>query len=211
MKLLDSEIVYVDNHILVVDKPQGLLTQPTHLDEDSVEIRAKAWVKERYNKPGAVFLHPVHRLDKPVGGLVVCARTSKALSRLNASIREKEWKKVYRARHEGEMPMKEGVLAGYLRHGSFRAECSSEGDPEAKWAQLSYRVVGKGLVEIELDTGRYHQIRAQMAYVGCPIVGDVKYGSRFPRERSAIELYHVQLSFRHPVTREEMTLKSHFF
>jgi 23S rRNA pseudouridine1911/1915/1917 synthase len=200
MKLTDSAILYHDNHLLVVDKPSDVATQP-----DLTEM-AKAWIKHKYHKPGAVFLHPIHRLDKPVSGLVLFARTSKALSRLQEQMREQKIEKTYLAWIEGEAPKEEGTLIHRLEHGSFKAVLSSKG----KEAKLSYKVVqkkeGLTLLEIHLVTGRYHQIRAQFAAIGCPIVGDAKYGSRHSWPKG-IALIHVQMKLTHPVTRVVMEVR----
>lgn len=197
----NADILYDDNHLLVINKPAEIATQP-----DLTEI-AKAWVKEKYKKPGAVFLHPVHRLDKPVSGLVLFARTSKALSRLQEMMRERRIEKKYVAIVEGQLPEKEGKLVHFLEHGSFQAFVSKEG----KEAVLLYRVLGskKGgtLVEIDLVTGRYHQIRAQFSAVGCPIFGDEKYGSK-KTWKPGIALHHSELRFEHPVTHQIVELES---
>lgn len=203
MKPSDSAI-YSDNHLLVLDKPAGVATQP-----DFTDI-AKAFVKTQYHKPGDVFLHPIHRLDKPVSGLVLFARTSKALSRLQEQMRERKIEKSYLAWVEGNLPQAEGRLVHFLEHGSFQAYVSASG----KEAILDYKIVeqksGLSLVEIRLVTGRYHQIRAQFSAVGCPIVGDEKYGSRRPWSTwsTGIALHHARMRLTHPVTKEILTLES---
>lgn len=201
MKHLDNEsIIYSDNHLLVVEKPVEVATQP-----DLTEM-GQAWIKKKYQKPGNVFLHPIHRLDKPVSGLVLFARTSKALSRLQEMMRERKIEKIYHALVEGKLPEAQGQLVHHLKHGSFRAEVSREG----KEAVLDYLILrqerGVTLLEIHLATGRYHQIRAQLADIGCPILGDEKYGSRrlWPK---GIALHHSELHFEHPVTHESLVLK----
>jgi 23S rRNA pseudouridine1911/1915/1917 synthase len=195
-------VVYCDNHLLAVEKPAGIPTQP------DFEALAKVWVKEKYQKPGKVFLEPIHRLDKPVSGLVLFARTSKALSRLQALMRDKKIKKTYVGAVEGKLPSKEGTLKHHLVHDEFRARVSKEG----KEAVLHYKVLkSRGafhLVEIELETGRYHQIRAQFAAVGCPIVGDQKYGSKASYSKEGIALQHCKMEFVHPVTQERMLLQA---
>ena len=196
----NASIVSSDNHLLVVEKPAEVATQP-----DLTEM-GKAWIKKKYQKPGNVFLHPIHRLDKPVSGLVLFARTSKALSRLQEMMRERKIEKIYHALVEGKLPEAEGQLVHHLKHGSFRAEVSREG----KEAVLDYRVLrqekGITLLEIHLITGRYHQIRAQLADTGCPILGDEKYGSRrsWPK---GIALHSSELRCEHPVTHESLVLK----
>lgn len=198
------EVLYDDNQVLVVNKPAGLLTQPSGTEQDSLETQAKAWIKAKYNKPGAVFLHVLHRLDKPVSGVVLFARTSKALSRLNVFLREKKFAKTYLAVVEGQLPQQQGTLEHYLYHDEYQARVVQPTTPEAKLAHLHYRVVQKKgaltVVEIDLETGRYHQIRAQLSATGCPVVGDKKYGSRFPLESGVIALHHQRLEFTHPVS-----------
>jgi 23S rRNA pseudouridine1911/1915/1917 synthase len=204
------DVLYIDNHILVVIKPAGLATQPSLDNKESLEGQAKAWIKEKYQKPGAVYLHAVHRLDKPVSGLVLFARTSKALSRLNGSMRAKKFIKKYTAVVEGNIRSTEGFLEHYLVHGDRKALVVNKDAPEAKLCRLHYKVLQRQqkttLVEIDLDTGRYHQIRAQFAAEGHPIVGDTKYGAR-PSGSSAksIALHQGEMSFPHPTTKEEMT------
>ena len=197
----NDNILLYDNHILVVDKPAGIATQP-----DLTEL-AKAWVKKKFNKPGNVFLEPIHRLDKPVAGVVLFARTSKALSRLQEQMRERQIEKIYEAWVEGSPKQQRGELRHHLLHGSFRAEISTDG----KEAILEYEVMKKeknhSELRIRLHTGRYHQIRAQLSAVGCPVLGDAKYGSHVTW-KDGIALYARELSFKHPVTQEQVTVKS---
>lgn len=199
----NDNILFCDNHVLVVDKPAEIATQPDLVD------MAKAWVKKKFNKPGNVFLEPIHRLDKPVAGVVLLARTSKALSRLQEQMREREIDKIYIARVEGSLPAESGKLRHKLLHGAFRAVVS----PEGKEALLEYQVLKreKGYTEVRilLHTGRYHQIRAQMSAIGCPVLGDTKYGSRTPWP-CGIALFADEIAFTHPVTQEKMLIKRHF-
>lgn len=196
------EILYEDNHLFIVNKPAGLLTQPTKQEADSLETRAKLWIKEAANKPGNVFLHAIHRLDRPVSGAVTFAKTQKALERLNSAVREKQTIKRYLAWIENAPKTNVGTLENPLIHENYRAIVH----PSGKLARLSYRVLEKqprkSLVEIFLETGRYHQIRAQFAHIGCPILGDAKYGSRTPFHENAIALHHDKLSLFHPTTKE---------
>ncbi len=202
-------IVFEDNHLLVLNKPAGLLTQPSGTDQDSLEMQAKAYIKEKYQKPGNVFLEAVHRLDKPVSGIVVFAKTSKALSRLNESLRNKQAKKIYHAWVEGIPKQKEGTLENYLVHDDFIASVATKNNPQAKLARLSYKVLetqgDETLLEIILETGRYHQIRVQLSTIGHPILGDTKYGSK--KSHPEIALSHVRLEIEHPVTHEKLLLK----
>lgn len=208
----EIDVIYEDNHILVLNKPAGLLTQPTDDNPDSLETQAKKWLKEKHQKPGNVFLHVVHRLDKPVSGIVVCAKTSKALSRLNASMRSKEIKKVYHALVEGTPKNPSGTLENYLKHDDHRAYVCTSSDKDAKLARLHYRVLkttkNRSLLEIHLETGRYHQIRCQCAFAGFPIVGDTKYGAKPAPTYNGIYLHHAEFEMIHPTTGTNMTFKS---
>lgn len=206
------KVLYEDNHLLVVEKPAGLLTQPSGTDQPSLEVISKTYIKEKYNKSGNVFLEAVHRLDKPVGGIVLFARTSKALSRLQASMRAKQCSKTYWAMVEGVVPSSEGVLEHYLLHDDHQSLIVAKSNPNGKLAKLKYRFLGylreNNWLEIDLDTGRYHQIRAQLAEIGCPIVGDHKYGSRIAFMPNCIALHHVQMTVRHPVSDALLSFKS---
>lgn len=203
------EVLFVDNHILVVNKPAGIATQPSPTSDESLELLCKNWIKQEYQKPGNVFLHALHRLDKPVAGIVLFARTSKALSRLNESMRQKKMQKVYIATLEGKLQPLQGVLEHYLVHGDHIAHLSTASAPGAKCAILHYVVkehLGAfSVVEIALETGRYHQIRAQMSAIGHPVVGDRKYGSSTSFPEGAISLRHARFSFPHPISQEQLS------
>jgi 23S rRNA pseudouridine1911/1915/1917 synthase len=204
------KVISVDNHTLVVCKRAGLATQKNEQDSSSLEEEAKAWVKQTYNKPGAVFLEPIHRLDKPVSGLVLFARTSKALSRLQEQMRERKIEKSYLALVEGILPQQEGRLEHFLIHDFHHARVSAPSDPRAKQAILDYRVqetrLGMSFVQITLHTGRYHQIRAQFGAIGFPVCGDERYGSK--KKSEAIRLHHFKLSYHHPITQALITAES---
>lgn len=206
-------VIYEDNHLLVVNKPAGILTQPSGTDQDSLEAQAKLYIKKHYNKPGNVFLGAVHRIDKPVSGLIIFARTSKALSRLQAAMREKKYTKIYHALVEGTLSPSEGTLEHYLIHDDYKATVAKKDHPLAKFSRLHYKTLkiekNISLVEIELETGRYHQIRVQFSDIGHPIVGDLKYGSKKRlMVPNAIALHHQSVTFIHPVTGVELTLKA---
>lgn len=199
---MSPQILYEDNHLLVVYKTGGMLTQPSGTEQNNLEDICKLWIKETYGKPGNVFLEAVHRLDKPVNGIVVFARTSKALSRLNSSIRQQKFHKVYHAVVEGIIQEPEGTLEHYLVHDEYQSRVVAKTTPQAKLCRLHYRLLRSNnlnsLLEIDLETGRYHQIRAQLAAVGHPIVGDTKYKSREVYLPNAIALLHSALKFPHP-------------
>ena len=202
------DVLYEDNHVLIVNKPAGLLTQPAENVKQSLEAYAKAYIKEKYQKPGAVFLHAVHRLDKPVSGIVLFAKTSKALSRINEMQREHKIKKWYMALVRGKIEKTKGTLQHTLAHESHRAKEALTG----KVSTLDYEVIeyknGFSLLEITLETGRYHQIRAQLAAISHPIVGDAKYGSSYPFEKDAIALHHFKIALEHPVTKAPLCIEA---
>ncbi len=196
--------IYIDNHLLVLFKPHGIATQPEFHD------LAKEWLKAKTGKAGNVFLHPVHRLDKPACGLVLFARSSKALPRLNEMLRNHQMQKTYITQVEGIVTPPERTLNHFHIHEEFRAKISDHPFAGAKKASLTYKVSRTenqtSFLEITLHTGRYHQIRAQMAYIGHPIVGDQKYGSSQFFKEGAINLCHTQLEFIHPVTKQQLKI-----
>lgn len=199
------KILYEDNHLLALYKPPDLLTQPTAISTDSLEERAKACLKKKYHKQGNVFLHPIHRLDKPVSGIVLFARTSKALARLNAQMRARTLTKIYTAEVEGRLTETSGELRHYLIHGFHRAHHA----PHGKEALLCYTVkktlAHSTLIEITLHTGRYHQIRAQFSHIGHPLIGDTKYGAC--QKASRLALHHSKLILIHPITQDPLTIE----
>ena len=174
----------------------------------------KAWLKEKYNKPGNVYLGVIHRLDRPVGGLVLFAKTSKALSRMNELFRTGDVSKRYWAVVTARPPKHSDTLEQYLvrNESQNKSYVARQGaaTPGAKLARLSYRLLASGehyhLLEIELHTGRHHQIRCQLAALGCPIKGDLKYGAPRSNPGGSISLLSRQISFTHPVSKEALTL-----
>jgi len=207
------DIVFLDNHLLAADKPHNLLTQPSGTDRDSLEAQAKLFIKNEFHKPGNVFLEAVHRIDRQACGIVLFARTSKALSRLTEQIRDGSCRKIYRALVTGRPPKEDGELEDWLIHDDFKAAVVPPRSDGAKRATLRYRLLetrqdGSSLLEIELQTGRYHQIRAQLAHAGCPILGDERYGSTVPYKNGAVALQHASLTVRHPITKETITFKA---
>lgn len=206
-----DRIIFIDNHLIAVTKPAGLLTQPDRNTDESLIDQTRQWIKEKYNKPNNIFLGLVHRLDRNVSGVVLFARTSKAASRLSKQFREGTPKKHYRAIVLGKLKEEHTTLVHYLRkEKSLRATVFPRETPAAKRSELSYEVINslenKSLLEVSLSTGRFHQIRAQMAFIGHPIIGDVKYGAPEPLPNQEIALYAHKLVFSHPVSNEEITL-----
>lgn len=203
-------VLYEDNHLLAVFKPAGMLTQPDETGRPNLEEEAKEYIRTKYQKSGNVFLHAVHRLDLPVSGIVIFARTSKALSRLNESQRAGTWVKVYRAWVEQAPELLEATVCHFLLREEQGTKLFEQSVPGSKESKLHYRVLEKteqgALLEITLLTGRHHQIRLQLSALGCPIVGDKKYGAK--KQSEQIELCHSEVTFPHPVTHEVLKIKS---
>ena len=205
------DILYLDNHLIAVCKPAGMLTQSDEFGEASLMDMVKGWIKTEYKKPGKVFLGLVHRLDRNVSGVVMFARTSKGASRISEQFRQKTTKKIYRALVEGTPEPQQASLRHYLRkEKSLKATVFPRLTMNAKEALLDYEVIetfaDTSLIEIRLHTGRFHQIRAQLSVIGHPIVGDKKYGasSALPKER--IALHAQSLTFNHPTSKEEIII-----
>ena len=205
----DLSVIYEDNHILVVNKTAGLLVQGDQTGDKSLVDIAKVYIKNKYQKPGDVFLGLVHRLDRPTSGVIVLARTSKALKRLNKQFKDRVPKKIYRAVVSGT-PKSSAKLEHYLKKNSSQNKSFhyNEITPNTKHAILHYRHVESlksyHVLEVELETGRHHQIRAQLAAVGLHIKGDLKYGSKRTNPNGSIHLHARSLLFVHPTKKEEM-------
>ena len=207
----DDKVIYIDNHIIAVIKPTGLLTQTDRNSDDSLIDQTRQWIKKKYNKPNNIFLGLVHRLDRNVSGVILFARTSKAASRLSKQFRERTIKKIYRAIVVGKVKKVRAKLVHHIRKGkSLKATVFPRETPTAKRSELSYEVIdllgGNTLVEVTLSTGRFHQIRAQMAFIGYPVLGDVKYGAPEALLNQEITLYAHKLVFNHPISNEEIQL-----
>jgi len=205
-------ILYEDNHLIAVYKPGGVLVQGDVSREPSLLDMVKDYIKKQYNKPGKVFLGLVHRLDRPVAGVVVFARTSKSASRLSEQWRQRSINKIYWALVLGEMPLPSGRLISYLKKRRQKVSLTDGEHKRAQEAALSYRTLltrGKmSLLEVNLHTGRKHQIRAQLAAEGCPIVGDMKYGAPERREDGTICLMAKSLTFMHPTRPETIHIEA---
>ena len=205
----DLSVIYEDNHILVVNKAAGLLVQGDQTGDESLVDIAKRYIKDKYQKPGNVFLGLVHRLDRPTTGVIVLARTSKALTRLNQQFKDRLTKKVYRAVVSGS-PEPKARLEHFLRKNSSQNKSFHypKNTLNTKHAILRYRCIEQlksyHVLEIELETGRHHQIRVQLAAVGLHIKGDLKYGAKRPNQNGSIHLHAQSLALAHPTTKEEM-------
>jgi len=205
-------VVYEDNHIIVVNKASSEIVQGDKTGDTTLSETVQQYVKEKYQKPGNVFIGVTHRLDRPVSGLVVFARTSKALSRLNEMFKLGTVKKTYWAIVKTAPKEMEGELVHYLvrNEKQNKSYAYDREMPNSKKAILRYRVIGHSdnyyLLEVDLKTGRHHQIRCQLAKMGCPIKGDLKYG--FPRSNpdGSISLHARSIQFVHPVSKEDINL-----
>ncbi len=206
------EIVYEDNHLIVVNKAAGEIVQGDKTGDKPLSEMVKDYLREKYNKPGNVFCGVIHRLDRPVCGLVVFAKTSKALSRMNKMFQERSVRKTYWAISRNLPPKEQDTLVNYLvsRERNNKTYVSEPSAPNAQKAVLDYRFLAKTgyycLLEVELHTGRKHQIRAQLSAMGCPIRGDLKYGDRRSNPDGGISLQSHRLCFEHPVSKEIIDL-----
>lgn len=216
MKIVSSksnlQILHEDNHIIVVNKRVGDIVQGDKTGDKPLSEIVKEFIKDKYNKPGEVFLGVVHRLDRPTTGIVVFAKTSKALTRLNELFKNRETQKTYWAIVKNKPPKSQDKLVHFLKRNEKNntSKAHSNEVPESKIASLDY-VIFKELqnyfaLEINLHTGRHHQIRAQLAAIGCPIKGDLKYGFDRSNPDGGIHLHARKLVFIHPVTKELLTL-----
>lgn len=200
------QVVYQDNHIIIVNKSPGEIVQGDKTGDTPLSEIVKDWIKTTCGKPGNVFLGVVHRLDRPVGGLVIFARTSKALARLNDMLREGKIHKTYLAISRNLPPAPAAILSGYITstERNNKSYVSPVPRPGAKEARLSYKLIASSdryhLLAVRLLTGRKHQIRVQLADMGCPIRGDLKYGDRRSNPDGSISLLAYRLNFVHPVS-----------
>jgi len=203
------DVLLEDNHLLVVNKPSGMLVQGDATGDKPLVEYYKDYLKDKYNKPGAVFLGVVHRLDRPVSGVLAFARTSKALERMNKQFSSREVKKTYYALVKKRPPAEEGTLKHWLLkdHKKNRTHTYKSAKKGALESILTYTVIGQMngayLLKVHPETGRPHQIRTQLASVGCPIVGDLKYGYGKRNKDGSICLHSKILSFTHPVKKDE--------
>ena len=201
----DFHVVYEDNHLLIVNKRAGILVQGDKTGDKTLTDVLKNYIKVKYEKPGDVFLHPVHRLDRPVSGLVVFARTSKALERMTEMFRKRDIQKTYWAITRRRPDPLKGKLTHWLLKNEEKNITTAFDEPKDKAlkAELNYKHVGKinlhHLIEVEPITGRPHQIRVQLASLGCPIRGDIKYGYDRPNPDGSINLHARRLFFIHPI------------
>ena len=206
------EVVYEDNHIIIVNKKAGEIVQGDKTGDKPLSEMVKEYLKKKYDKPGNVFCGVVHRIDRPVSGLVIFAKTSKALERLNRMLREGKIQKTYHALVEGHPGKEEDTLENWLvSDGRInKTFISDANNKSAKIARLKYRTIEKfdryTLLEIDLMTGRKHQIRAQLSAMGNPIKGDLKYGAKRSNKNGGISLQAHRINFIHPVSKKEIDI-----
>jgi 23S rRNA pseudouridine1911/1915/1917 synthase len=202
------EVLYEDNHVIVVVKPANIPVMEDSSEDEDLLNMVKGYIKEKYNKPGEAFAGIVHRLDRPVGGVMVFARTSKAASRLSEQVRNRSFGKTYLAVVTGRVQVKKGVLRDYLVKDEEKntSHVSDSSNENAKLAELEYEVMDSkdkySLLKVDLHTGRHHQIRVQLSNMGCPIYADARYSQ--DNIKAPIALWAWRLSFNHPVTKERM-------
>lgn len=206
------DIVYEDNHLIVVNKRAGEIVQGDKSGDEPLVERVRQYIKEAYAKPGNVFCGLVHRLDRPVAGLVVFAKTSKALSRMCEMFRNGEVHKTYWAITRNIPPQPEGKLQHWITtvERTNKSTAHSTPRPNSKEARLSYRLLGNSerynLIEVALETGRKHQIRVQLAAIGCPVKGDLKYGDKRSNPDGSISLMARHIEFIHPVSKQPISI-----
>jgi len=208
MNTIANQILFEDNHLIIINKLPSQIVQGDKTGDEPLSDKVKKYIKEKYDKPGNVFLGVVHRLDRPVGGVVIFARTSKALARMNELLKKRKIEKTYWAVVKNPPPEKSGHLIHYLMRDSKKNKSFAleKEKPNTKKAELIYNYLQSSdqyhLLEIKLLTGRHHQIRAQLAHIGCPIKGDIKYGFDRTNPDGSIHLFARSVEFVHPVSKE---------
>ena len=210
------KVLYEDNHIIIVNKASGEIVQGDKTGDKPLSDIVKAYIKEKYNKPGEVFLGVVHRLDRPVSGVVVFAKTSKALGRLNEMFRLGKVHKTYHAMVCARPKEETAVLTSYMTRNEKqnKSYCHTKEVPGSKKAVLDYQLLGSSeryhLLEVNLHTGRHHQIRCQLASIGCVIKGDLKYGARRSNPDGSISLHARKVEFEHPVSHNLISVEAEY-
>ena len=205
-------VIYEDNHLIAVNKTSSEIVQGDKTGDTPLSETVKQWLKDKYQKPGNVFVGVTHRLDRPVSGVTLFAKTSKALERMNEMFRQGEVEKTYWAIVANQPPEPEGELVHYLvrNEKQNKSYASDTEKPNSKKAVLTYRLIGKSeryfLFEIDLKTGRHHQIRCQLAKIGCPVKGDLKYGFSRSNPDGGICLHARKVRFIHPVSKKEIEI-----
>ena len=206
------QVLYEDNHLIIINKRPGDIVQGDKTGDIPLSEVVKEYIKNKYNKPGNVYLGVVHRLDRPTSGIVVFAKTSKALPRLNKLFKDKDAKKTYWAIVKNAPPKQEDTLVHFMKRNTKQNKSYAhlKEVPESKKAILHYRILKRldnyYLLEIDLETGRHHQIRSQLSAIGCPVKGDLKYGFDRSNKDASIHLHARKLAFEHPVKKENLEI-----
>jgi len=205
-------VLYEDNHLIAVNKPAGILVQGNISGDMTLMDVTKDYIRKKYGKPGRVFLGLLHRLDRPVAGVVLFAKTSKGASRVSEQLRSRQVIKIYWALVHGKVHPEQGTLTSYLKKVEGRVHMTEKRDPSAREAILTYTTMwvkeNKSLLEISLQTGRKHQIRAQLSAMGFPIEGDVEYGAPYALSYKTIRLLAKSLTLKHPTRHEQITIEA---
>jgi 23S rRNA pseudouridine1911/1915/1917 synthase len=210
--MIVNRILFEDNHLIAINKKSSEIVQGDRTGDSTMPDAIKTYLKDKYNKPGNVFCGVIHRLDRPTSGIILFARTSKGLERMNKQFRDQQTSKTYWAILENKPPNATGTIINYLKKNEKqnKSYVTSKETKGSKEAILNYRLISSSeryhLVEVELETGRHHQIRAQFSKIGCCIKGDLKYGAKRSNRDGSICLHSRQLKFNHPTTKEEICL-----
>ena len=206
------DVLYEDNHLIIVNKKAGDIVQGDKTGDTTLSDEVKSYIKNKYNKPGKVFLGTIHRLDRPTSGAIIYAKTSKALSRMNEQFRNKEVEKTYWAIVDNYPPNNSGILENYLEKNQKQNKSYISKKNNGKHAILEYKILKKldnfYLLEIKPKTGRHHQIRTQLSNIGCVIRGDLKYGYKRSNKDGSIDLFAYKIKFIHPTKKESITIKA---
>ena len=204
------EVLYEDNHLIAVNKKSGDIVQGDKTGDAPLSDFVKTYIKKKHNKPGEVFLGTIHRLDRPTSGVVLYARTSKALARMNEQFRNKEVRKTYWAAVDNPPPNTSGTLDNFLQKNEKQNKSFVTKNKEGKHAVLDFKLLKKldnfYHLEVKPQTGRHHQIRVQLANIGCIVKGDLKYGAKRSNKDASIHLLAQKLEFLHPVTKEPISI-----
>ncbi|HEY8367468.1 MAG TPA: RluA family pseudouridine synthase [Bacteroidia bacterium] len=209
---MQERVLFEDNHLIAINKKSGEIVQGDKTGDIPLSETIKAFLKEKYQKPGNVFCGVIHRIDRPVTGIVLFAKTSKGLERMNAQFQQKKIRKTYLCIVRNEPKQTEGIIQAWLKKNEKQNKSYAYNHEEknALFSELEYKVIGKSdrffLLEINPITGRHHQIRCLLAHIGCPILGDLKYGDKRPNPDKSISLHAYKLNFTHPTTEEPIEI-----
>ena len=212
MNNINIDVIFEDNHLIAVNKKSGEIVQGDKTGDEPLSERVKKYLKIKYNKPGNVFLGTIHRIDRPTSGIVIFAKTSKALSRMNEKFRQNKISKTYWAIVKNRLPKKNDLLEHYLLKNQKKNKSFLSTEEKGKFSVLEYNFLNNlnnyFLYEIFPKTGRHHQIRVQLSTMGSPIKGDLKYGAKKSNPNGGINLHAKKIDFNHPVTKENVSIEA---